>query len=73
MIRLGLINDIEAGTIVPVGAVGADSSSRPFVAKNLISILSAHDKTFEEKAFDEILKHCIDKEAVSRIQRVYYK
>jgi hypothetical protein len=73
MIRLGLINDIEAGTIVPVGAVGTSAHAPSFVARNLISILSAHDKPFEEKASKEILRHCVDKKAVSRIQRIYYK
>lgn len=70
MIRLGLINGIEAGTIVPFGA---NAHSPPFVAHKLISILSEKDEPFERKAYQDILCHCINKKAVSRIQRVYYK
>lgn len=73
MIRLGLINDIEAGTIVPVGAVGRGAHARSFVAKSLISVLSEHDRLSEEKANEEILRHCVDIKAISRIRRIYYK
>jgi hypothetical protein len=73
MIRLGLINDVDAATLPPVGWGLCHDRTPPFVARRVISILSEKDEMFEKKAHDDILRHCIDQRAVQSIERIYYK
>jgi hypothetical protein len=72
MIRLGLINDIDAATLIPVGWGVRQGRSPPFVARRIISILSRKDEDFEKKAYEDILKQCIDESAIRNIERIYY-
>lgn len=73
MMRLGMINGIDAAMLPPVGWGKARSSAPPFVAKNIVSVLSKKDETFEKKAIEDILRHCDDQKAIESIRRVYYE
>lgn len=73
MMRLGMINGIDAAMLPPVGWGSARSPAPPFVAKKIVSILSKKDEVFEKKAFDDILRHCEDSRSVQNIRRVYYE
>lgn len=73
MIRLGLINDIDAATLPPVGWGHRRGHTPSFVARHLISILSKKDESFERRAYDDVLQYCVDQKLISNIKRVYYK
>jgi hypothetical protein len=72
MIRLGLINDIDAATLPPVGWGVRQGNTPPFVARRIISVLSQKDEAPEQRAYEDILRHCIDQTAVKNIKRIYY-
>lgn len=73
MMRLGMINGIDAAMLPPVGWGKARSPAPPFVAKNIVSVLSKKDEPFEKKAVEDILRHCEDSTAIDNIRRVYYE
>ena len=73
MIRLGLINNIDAAMLPLVGWGSSKRSVPPFVARKLISVLSEKDQAFERKADEDILRFCNDSKAISNITRIYYK
>ena len=73
LIRLGLINNIDAAILPLVGWGNSRGSAPPFVARNLISILSEKDSAFEKKACEDILDYCVESKSISNIKRIYYK
>lgn len=73
MMRLGMINGIDAAMLPPVGWGETTSPAPPFVAKNIVSVLSKKDEAFEQKAVEDILQHCEDAKSIQRIRRVYYE
>ena len=70
LMRLGLIQGADVGTVVPVGALQA--ASPPFVARRAVSVLCASDKEPEDRAIHDILRHCIDDGVLGRIERIYF-
>jgi hypothetical protein len=72
MMRLGLINEIDAAMMPSVGWGQSRSPVPPFVARNVVSILSEKDQPFEKRAMDDILRFCTDTAAIRKIRTIYY-
>lgn len=71
LMRLGRIYP-EPRHVIPVTAIlRSDSSSPPFFAKRVISVLSHVDEDAEIRARTEILQYCGD-EVIGQIESVYY-
>ena len=73
LIRLGVINNLDGDTIVPVGVVDSGAHGAfTHISQRVVSILSERDRPFEEKAVDEILRYCIEPRILDRIERIFY-
>lgn len=69
LMRLGKIA-ADAATVVPVGS-RRGRIAKPFFAKRVVSILKDEDHDPEEKALDDILRHCTDETIPARIHRYF--